>query len=269
MATSDAPITIDSVTLTVRDLAKVAAFYEDVIGLARLSDDGHAARLGVDGRTLVVLEADPSAPSASQRAAGLFHTAFLLPSREALGGWLSDATARGVALDGASDHIVSEAIYLDDPEGNGIEVYADRPRADWQHEGGSVVMRSDPLDLHGLAAAGTPWRSAPTGTVIGHVHLKAGQLASAEAFWTETVGLDISCRYPGATFFSSGGYHHHIATNVWRNAGAGPIGPGTGLRRVTLRADADHAAAIATRTGEDAAIRLADPWGVAIEVVGG
>ena len=266
MASSDAPIEIDSVTLTVRDLAGMAGFYQRVIGLAPLARDGSEVRLGVDGRTLVVLKGDPAAPVRGRGAAGLFHTAFLLPDRAALGGWLRHASAAGVPLDGASDHGVSEALYLDDPEGNGIEIYADRPRSAWRVDaGGAVAMGTDPLDLQALAAAAAPWDAAPAGTVIGHVHLKVGDLAPAERFWTDVVGLSVTCRYPAAVFAASGGYHHHVACNVWRSRGAPAVGYGTGLARVTLRADAEHAAGIAARTAD--ADRLAEPFGVAVEIV--
>lgn len=272
MATSDGPIEIDSVTLTVRDLPLIAEFYERVVGLHRLGADGESARLGIDGRTLVHLQGDRHARIRGPREAGLFHTAFLLPSRASLGGWLRHAAGAGVRLDGASDHVVSEALYLDDPEGNGIEVYADRPRAEWQHDRDMVVMRTDPLDLDALGAAATaPWDGAPLRTVIGHVHLKAGDLALAEPFWTAMMGLEIRARYPSATFYSSGGYHHHIATNVWRSPRAPPLTEGgTGIAEVALRAAPAEFAAIAGRTGHEAdgsSLAIADPSGIALRVL--
>ncbi len=270
MSTASAPVEIGHVALTVRDIDSVAAFYETAIGLRPLASDGGVRRLGVGGRVLVELRADPAARPVDPREAGLFHTAFLLPARADLGAWLVHAAGARVPLQGASDHLVSEAIYLADPEGNGIEVYVDRPRADWPRadwprEGGRIRMATDPLDLNALAAgARAPWAGAPDGTVVGHVHLQVGDVPEAEAFYNGSLGFDLVTRYPGAAFFGSGGYHHHLAANVWNSRGAGKRSEGAaGLAGVELLAGPeDHdrlAAALAASGGRD-------PWGTPVSV---
>ncbi len=168
MSTATAPLEIGRVTLRVHDMPRMADFYSRAIGLTPLSQDGEQATLGAGDRALVTLIADPSAPARAPREAGLFHTAFLLPDRAALGRWLHHAASTRLTIQGASDHKVSEAIYLADPEGNGIEVYVDRPRATWTGADGAIRMTTDPLDLESLAAAADgPWQGAPDGTVVG------------------------------------------------------------------------------------------------------
>lgn len=265
MSTASAPVEIGQVALSVRDIDSVAAFYETVIGLRPIASEGGVRRLGAGGRVLLELRADPAARPVNPREAGLFHTAFLLPSRADLGAWLIHAAETRVPLQGASDHLVSEAIYLADPEGNGIEVYRDRAREDWPREGGRIRMATDPLDLHALAAdARTPWEGAPEGTVVGHVHLQVGNVPEAEAFYSGRLGFDIVTHYPGAAFFGSGGYHHHLAANVWNSRGAGPRSAGAaGLAGVQLlAAPGEHdrlAAALASAGGRD-------PWGTPVSV---
>lgn len=262
MANGDAPLEIGHVVLTVRDLGGLSSYYQRAVGLDVLSAEGDTVRLGAGGRPLLELRRDPAARIRARREAGLFHTAFLLPSRADLGRWLRHTAETRETVEGAADHLVSEAIYLSDPEGNGIEVYADRPRETWTltPEGG-VAMASDPLDYEGLAAAGGAgvWRGAPEGTVVGHVHLQVGRLSEAEAFYAGKLGFDITCHYPGATFYGSGGYHHHIATNIWNSRGAGPVSqPATGLSEVALRAAPSELARIGGG--------LSDPWGTEITV---
>ncbi|TMV57200.1 VOC family protein, partial [Thioclava sp. BHET1] len=169
----------------------------------------------------------------------------------ALGSWMTYAIQKQIEVQGASDHLVSEAFYLADPEGNGVEIYADRPRESWGHRNGEVVMSTDPLDLHALSAvAGDPWRGAPAGSVVGHVHLQTGQLSAVEEFYTKTLGCTISTRYPGALFLGWGGYHHHLATNIWNSRGAGPRQePASGLTEVILNADPAALAALGARDG--------------------
>lgn len=266
MATSAAPIDIGRVTLRVRDLARAAAFYERDLGLAPLSRDGEAATFGTEGRTLLELRRDRHARPAAPGDAGLFHIAWLLPSRADLAAWLVHAARTGVGLEGASDHAVSEALYLSDPEGNGVEIYVDRPRNGWTGPDGRIRMTTDPLDLDGLAAAARrPWSGAPEETVVGHVHLSVGALDPAVAFYADRLGLDVTARYPGARFFSSGGYHHHLAANVWRSRGAGPADPGSaGLEEVELRADPAAHDALTERLG--GAAEVADPWGARLRL---
>ncbi|MCW4116786.1 VOC family protein [Aurantimonas sp. MSK8Z-1] len=261
---------IGRVVLTVRDLEKVAAFYRDVVGLQRLEGAPGRQALGAGGVVLVELREDRSAAPARPDAAGLFHTAFLLPRRADLAAWMLHAVEGGVAIEGASDHAVSEAVYLSDPEGNGVEIYADAPRETWRWEGGSVHMTTRPLDFRALAETATgPWRGAPDGTSVGHAHLKVGDTGEAERFYRERLGLAVTHRRSGAVFLSSDGYHHHLGANSWASRGAGKRPAGAaGLACVEVVAcDAASWAALAERNGfEEAAgeARIEDPWGTAI-----
>jgi len=270
MATSDAPVTVDHVRLTVRDVAAAADFYERIVGLSRRSAPDGALALGTAERVLIVLHHDPDAPSRPPTAAGLFHTAFLLPSRGDLGAWLDHAARAAVPLTGAADHAVSEALYFSDPEGNGVEIYTDRPRETWTVSGSDIRITNERIDLDALSRdASGPWRGAPPDTVVGHVHLRVGDTRQAETFWRETVGLALAHRYTGASFLGSGGYHHHVAANVWQSSGAGPMPPGAGLAGVALAADGEAFAAIASRASLDAdspTLALEDPWAIPIEV---
>jgi catechol 2,3-dioxygenase len=256
------PVRIGGVALAVRDLARVAAFYCDLIGLEQISGRAGDALLGAGGTGFLHLHHRPDAGPDDPATAGLYHTAFLLPSRADLGSWLAHAGWLHTPLDGAADHLVSEAVYLSDPEGNGVEVYADRPRTDWRWSQGRVEMATHALDFRGvMAAAGPGWTGAPPGTRIGHVHLRVGDVAEAVEFWTGRIGLDLVAGLPGAAFLSSGGYHHHIAVNAWQSRGAGARDPRrAGLASVTLEAAPGTRAA----TAESA---LADPWGTAVRVV--
>lgn len=235
--------------LTYRDLDSGVSFYRDVLGLGLLRRSDGVALLGVGEKPLVGLVAAPAAPAAG-RAPGLYHLALRLPDRPSLGAFLTHAARARVRLQGAADHGVSEAIYLEDPEGNGIEVYRDRPRDAWPRRGGSLAMGTGPLDAHGLMGAahdaaaardgGADERSmgvhgpgfqAPLGTVLGHVHLRVADLARAERYYRDALGMDVTqADLPGARFLAAGGYHHHIGLNVWETAGAAPAAAGaTGL----------------------------------------
>lgn len=270
-----APLRIGRVTLRVRDLDAVAAFYQRVIGLSVLDHDAGQVTLGVAAVPLLVLRADPAASPRNPRDAGLFHTAFLLPTRADLGRWLAHAIKLGTRLDGASDHIVSEAIYLADPEGNGIEIYADRPVAQWRDASDHIRMATEALDASDLLAAGKgAWAGFPEGGIIGHVHLQIGDTERADSFYRDILGFELASRYPGASFFGSGGYHHHLAGNIWnsRHAGARPEAA-TGLETVEIVArdpglqaailSRAEAAGVAVTTEEDAPV-LRDPWGTRI-----
>ena len=252
------PIDISSVTLAVRDLDLVARFYQDAIGLAAIETGRDSVWLGAADRKLLHLLHRPGLLPVDSHAAGLFHTAFLLPTRADLGCWLRHATQCGLRIDGAADHLVSEAVYLADPEGNGIEVYADRPRGAWRWEDGAVVMANNRLDFAALMAIDDrPWTGAPPGTTIGHVHLQVGAVAAAEPFYAAGLGLAVTRRLPQALFLSTGGYHHHIALNTWRSEGAGSRDP----RRAGL-------AAVTLRTPQPLPSRT-DPWGTTIQFING
>lgn len=268
------PLRVGEVALAVRDLGRVEAFYRDVLGLRVVERAPDAVRLGgADGPGFLTLLHRPDARPDDPAQAGLFHTAFLLPSRAHLGAWLTHAGALGASITGASDHGVSEAVYLDDPEGNGVEVYADRPRDAWRWRDGQVEMTTRPLDVPGLARDAAwveAWAGAPAGTRIGHVHLRVGDVAQAVGFYAGRLGLDPVSARPGAAFLSTGGYHHHVAVNTWRSAGAGPRDPArAGLAYVTLEAaDAAVLDAVAARAGatDPACDGVRDPWGTLLRV---
>ena len=256
------PTSISRLCLKARDAESLAAYYRTLLGFSEISRSGNDITLGAHGRPLLVIEAAPSAKADDPRAAGLFHTAFLLPSRADLGRWIRHAIENRIPVEGASDHLVSEALYLTDPEGNGIEIYADRPKDDWEWQGSQVAMATKRLDIDGVIGAvpegQTNWSGAPANTIIGHVHLRVGDPAEAERFWHDTFGFDTAAKYgDAAVFLSSGGYHHHIGANVWQSAGAGKRdGDRSGLSWVELRASDGKLA------GEKA-----DPWGTVIRTV--
>jgi catechol 2,3-dioxygenase len=211
---------LGAVRLQVADLARSLEYYQHVLGLRSGWRESHAAALGPhDGDVVLVrLQARSGArPVPARGVLGLYHFAILLPDRPALGRFLSHITAIGVPV-GTADHAVSEAIYLTDPDGLGIEVYADRPRSSWRHHARQLYMTTEPLDIRSVIAAGggTRWTGMPAGTVMGHVHLHVGNLDRAEAFYHRALGLDkVVWDYPGALFMSAGGYHHHLGTNTW------------------------------------------------------
>ena len=289
---------IGTVCLQVADLERSIAWYRDLLGARLLSHDGSVATLGVhanpaagdtdgtsarsvnvattESRPLLELREHPgAAPMPSRGTLGLFHVAWLLPDRVALGRFVRHAMQRGEPL-GSADHLVSEALYLHDPDGLGVEVYADRPRATWRWEGGEVAMASLPLDgADLLAAAGAaPYAGLPAGSRIGHVHLHVGALDEALAFYRDTVGLAVTqSAYPGARFLAAGGYHHHLGINTWAGPGAVPPAPDQARLlhwELVLPAVAD-VAPVAVRAGLGDAeasppLVLADPWGTAVHV---
>ena len=270
-----APHRIGAVTLVVQDLDRVADFYEAAIGLRRLARDGARVTLGTAGRPLLVLRHEPTARRWSQREAGLFHTAFLLPSRADLGAWLQHMMHGRFRLAGAANHIVSEAVYLADPEGNGIEVYADRAPSTWIRTADGVAMSTEALDIQGVRDAATaPWAGMPAEGCIGHVHLQSGDLSRASVFYADLLGFGVTARYPGALFYGSGGYHHQLATNIWNSRGAGPRDDlTTGLLEVELvisgddgdlhrRFEAASVPLVPTETG----FQARDPWGTLIRL---
>lgn len=273
----DMPTHVDHAHLRVGDLAMVSAWYQTILGLTPIDSSPSGQTLGVAGRPLLTLtEAKGAAPQPRQ-APGLFHTAFLVPDRPALAAWLAHAAHAGVALQGASDHLVSEAIYLADPEGNGIEVYRDRSRADWTYlPDGKVAMATERLDLQALynEADKGPWGGMQPSTAIGHIHLQVSDIPTADHFFRDVLGLDLMATYPGASFFASGRYHHHVAANIWNSRRAGPRPAGmAGLAEYTLRFDTTERLDVAlaaldrmeiavTRSGRTAS--LLDPWGIGL-----
>lgn len=231
---------IGVVSLTVADLARSLSFYRSVLGLRADHAANGGALLVAQGDTpLLHLVEHPGAQPKPPRATGLYHYAILLPGRADLARWLRHVLASRWPLQGWSDHGVSEAIYLADPDGNGIEVYRDRPRAEWPVMNGELQMVTDPLDAQGLLAlvdGAEPWQAMPAGTTMGHVHLHVRQIAEAQDFYCGVLGFDLMQRYgPSALFVSAGGYHHHIGLNTWAGVGAPPAPVGSaGLRYFTV-----------------------------------
>jgi catechol 2,3-dioxygenase len=274
---------IGAVRLTVSNLGRSQMFYERALGLSATELDDGALALGVAGeRPLIELHGDQSAPRLNRRATGLYHLAVLVPTRRDLAFALKRLADERAPLDGASDHLVSEALYLSDPDGNGIEIYRDRPRGDWPYEDDQLQMATNALDLRGVLSeidgAEEPQRQAPSGTRIGHVHLQVAELEHSEAFYNGLLGFDVVVRgYPGALFVSAGGYHHHIGMNTWHSAGSTPPAPGSvGLRsfevalpggeeleRVLARV---RAAGIELEASPDGASVVRDPSGNAVQL---
>lgn len=224
MAAIDPATHIGAVTLTVTDLARSLDFYQQVLGFQVYVRAAGNATLGAGATALLHLVAQPDARQVSHHS-GLYHFAILTPSRAALAQVLRNLVHHQVPI-GGSDHLVSEAIYLSDPDGNGIEVYRDRPRTEWQYENGLPVMGGLPLDYQGILRAlnddGAPWPGLDPATVMGHVHLHVGNLAAAVQFYQEVVGFDLIMNWNGASFLSAGGYHHHLGLNTWAGIGAPP-----------------------------------------------
>jgi catechol 2,3-dioxygenase len=220
------PIHVASASLRVRDLALMTDFYNRFIGMDILSRNAAETVLGKDGVALFHLVARPADEPDDKRTAGLFHTAFLMPSRKALGEWLIFAVRNQVPFTGFADHLVSEALYLDDPEGNGIEVYADRSPMGWTWTGNLVDMATEQLDIDNLVE-GLPMDAqlpyvAPSGFRIGHMHLRVGDVDRAEGFYIGTAGLERTQRLSNsATFLATGRYHHHVGANIWQSRNAG------------------------------------------------
>jgi catechol 2,3-dioxygenase len=250
--TIDPATSMGPVRLTVADLDRARDFYRDAIGLSELEPSNGSVRLGTadpSERPVVELVGEPDSPPRPRGTSGLFHLAILVPSRPDLARALQRVAEAGWRLSGASDHLVSEALYLSDPEGNGIELYRDRPRDQWPVRDGVLQMDTLPLDLDGVLGelrredGDAPM---PAGTRIGHVHLNVGDLSAAEAFYSGALGFDVTVRgYPGALFVSAGGYHHHLGLNTWAGEGAPPAPAGSrGLREFEIVLPS--AAAVAT-----------------------
>lgn len=207
---------IGRVALRVNDLDKMTEFYETVIGLRVLSEDDGRTVLGADEDVLVLI-ADEDAEPRQRDETGLFHTAFLVPTRAALGDVLNRVEEHW-ELDGASDHLVSEALYFTDSEGNGIEVYTDRPQSEWQtDEDGMVQMATQRLDLTELRKQAEGKEYAPDGTTVGHVHLEVSDLNASRQFYVDTLGLNVRQAMPTALFVAADDYHHHIGMNTWNH----------------------------------------------------
>jgi catechol 2,3-dioxygenase len=271
---------IGRVKLQVSDLAPSLDYYQRVLGLRVLESSGNRAVLGAQkgDAPLVELHERKGARTVPRRGLlGLYHFAILLPDRASLGRFLKHLGELG-AHAGMSDHFVSEAVYLQDPNNLGIEVYADRPRSTWHQEQGQLSMATVPLDVESVieAAGDQPWTGAPEGTTIGHVHLHVGDIGQAETFYHNALGLDkMVWSYPGALFLSAGGYHHHLGTNTWARGAPSASDEDAGLLEweLVVPAEADVAAAAAslqgashdvTRDRGEAVVK--DPWGTQLRI---
>jgi catechol 2,3-dioxygenase len=278
---SRAPLHVGAVGLIARDRDLLSNYYRNLLGLAELERTSTRSRLGVGDTTLIEIEHRPDAKPDNTAEAGLYHTAFLMPTRQDHARWIMHIANARIPITGASDHGVSEAFYLDDPEGNGIEVYNDRPRERWTWENGLVTMQTKQLDIEAILREVDPkaaaYPAAPGGLRIGHVHLRVGDIEKAEQFYRGALGLDLTRRRGGATFMSSGGYHHHVGANVWHSEDAGRRDPDrAGLAWFSIEA-ADRAAfdatavrlknANATLATTDEGFETTDPWGTRIRLI--
>lgn len=277
---SRTPLHIGMVGLAARDLDLLASFYRDLLGLRELSRSSGTVRLGASDVPLIEIEHRPTAKPDDPAQAGLYHTAFLMPTRRDHARWIAHIARNKVPITGASDHGVSEAFYLDDPEGNGIEVYNDRPREHWNWDNGLVTMVTRQLDIEAMLQEidrdSATYSEAPAGLRIGHVHLRVGSIEKAEEFYRGALGLDLTRRRGGATFMSSGGYHHHVGANVWHSDGAGRRDPdraglawfsmetadNTAYEAAVARLKSANASASATSDG----IETADPFGTRVRL---
>jgi catechol 2,3-dioxygenase len=263
MASIAPETTVGAVHLTVADLDRSERWYAHALGLDAARDDG-MARLSVGGSELLVLYEERGAQPVRGHT-GLYHYALLVPERSDLARWLAHVAQERIPLTGLSDHFVSEAIYLRDPDGHGIEIYRDRPRERWEHVGNTIRMGVEPLDVEDLlSASGGGTALVPAGTRMGHVHLHVADLGAAAAFYRDALGFDEMARLGDqALFLSAGGYHHHIGTNTWAGHGATPPPPGSAaLRHATIvlpdAAERDRVAG-----------RAADAGAEPVEVAGG
>lgn len=262
------------VAIRVADLERSLAFYTEAIGLKVLERDGARSTLGADSTPLLLLEAVAGVrpfPHDRPGYTGLYHFAILVPTRADLGRWLRHWLEIGQPLPGQGDHLVSEALYITDPDGNNIEIYRDRPRAEWTYANGQILMATDPVDLRGVLAEaereGKPWSGMAAGTRLGHMHLQVGDIQQAAEFYVGVLGFDLMAAMPSALFISAGGYHHHIGMNIWHSRGAGPTPPDVaGLRFYTIdfATEQARAATVARLTAAGIAYRET-PAGILVE----
>lgn len=230
---------VDRVDLKVSNLERSLEFYRDMIGFQILKQEDRKAILTADGKKPLLIIEQPEGVTPKQgRTTGLYHFALLLPNRSELASVLQHFIQVGYPLQGASDHLVSEALYLADPDGNGIEIYADRPASTWDWKDGEVVMSTEPLDVRGLLAEGRgkQWTGLPANTLMGHIHLHVSELHKTKEFYCDGLGFDVVTKYGNqALFISTGGYHHHIGLNTWNGVGAPkPSEKSVGLKWFTL-----------------------------------
>ncbi|UNK70933.1 VOC family protein [Microbacterium sp. H1-D42] len=276
---------MDAVTLRVGDLEKMASFYADALALEPIEErarGGEVHRVLGRGQTpMVRLIGTPGLPAVDPRQAGLFHTAFLFDDAPALAATVLRTAQDGRAqFSGSSDHLVSEAFYFADPEGNGIELYTDRARSDWSYQNGELQMSTLYLDpnayLQRHLDESTVANLGAVAGKVGHVHLQVGDIPTAKAFYVDALGFETTVgSYPGALFAAAGGYHHHVAMNTWNSAGVGPRAGGLGLGEVAITVPGrDDLDALAARLAhhrlqfadDGRSISVDDPWGTRVTV---
>jgi catechol 2,3-dioxygenase len=272
-----ADATLTRLDLRVHDRDAVLPFYRDLLGLPVTAAQDGIVLLGPAGGALTLtLQIDPGAPLRPGRSVGLYHFALLLPERAALGAVLRRLLDAGWPLDGAGDHGVSEALYLRDPEGNGIELYRDRVRAQWPRAGDAVLMGTDPVDIDGLLADAPAAAPLHPATRLGHIHLSVDDLGAGESFYAGTLGLNVTLRgVPGALFLAAGDYHHHIGLNTWGSRRRAPPAA-TGLVGYTWRLPAGGLSALRPHLSARAAalesapgtLTLTDPFGIRVTLQG-
>ncbi len=275
VASIDAATRMGVVALNVGNLNRSVAYYTEALGFSVLDRNGSDVVLGAGGTPLLLLREQPGAlPWLVDAMTGLYHLAILLPTRTDLGRWLRHFITLEQPPPGQGDHIVSEALYIRDPDGHGIEVYWDRPREGWEWSNGRVKMGGGPVDVRSMLAQadaeGKPWSGLPAGTIIGHVHLQVGDIARAEEFYHGVLGFDVVSQGPTALFVSAGGYHHHLGMNTWHSKGAAPAPVDTATLRFfsvalpSREAQAEVVTRIAAagipyeEVGETVVLR--DPW---------
>jgi catechol 2,3-dioxygenase len=271
-----------AVTLKVGNLDPMIAYYQDGVGLTLLAQEGDSAILGRPGKPSLILQVAPELQHASVNAAGLFHTAFLFETKADLASSvLSVARKFPNTFTGSSDHYVSTAFYFDDPEGNGVELYWDTSRTEWEWNNGEVKMGTIYLDPNlflqeNLTEAGSV-AALQGNTRVGHVHLKVGDIQTAKQFYVDTVGFEVTIEYgTQALFVSAGGYHHHLGMNTWQSAGAGTRTPALGLGEVSIKVPTpDDLGALAERlrsrsvplTADGRELTFFDPWANSVRVI--
>lgn len=275
-------VEVGTVTLKVANMERSLKFYTQLIGLELFKQDSNTAVLGAGNRPILLLEEVPGATRLARNVTGLYHAAILFPTRHSLSIKVQQLARINYPL-GAGDHLVSEAFYLDDPDGNGLELYQDRPRSTWKWIGTQVQMATDPIDFDSLFAEIKPNDpalnnpAAPAGTKLGHMHLRVGNISKSRAFYHDVLGFDIVVQMPTALFLSAGGYHHHIGMNVWESNGGRPTPENSaGLREFSIslpdQTELDRltnqieAAGISVERNGDSALVL-DPFQTRIKLV--
>lgn len=268
------PLSIKSCELIVKDLGIMSTYYQNVIGLTVLEKTVNRCVLGTAAQPLIYLTHQPNAKQNTPHDAGLFHIAFLLPTRQHLAQYLKFADEQNIMVSGASDHLVSEAIYMNDPEGNGIEIYVDRQRDEWPMDADGFVMDTIRLNVPSLMAElhDTKWNGMPDNGCIGHVHLQVSDLKQSDEFYRGVLDMGIKETYHSALFLSAGDYHHHIAINTWNSRGAGRRTENqTGITRIIMQA-ANHDMINRIKQDKhsaqttDAALSFIDPSGINIDI---